>query len=493
MVVGAADSRAYRRLIARMSTIYALGTKLGRAAIGVIRVLGPELNYIYSQLTRSKQPPTPRVSTLRRLYDHNHQMLDEALALYFKGPHSYTGEDLLELHVHGGTAIISLVLKAIERLHNPKENRIIRYAQNGEFSQRAFLNGRFDLTEIEGVREMIDAETETQRKAAVANMRGDTRALFSRWRQEILRQIALLTTVIDFGEEQDLDEVADLFNQVEANIDVLRREIKQYLRKVEGSRLLLTGINVVLLGPPNAGKLSLLNLLSNSDAAIVSDIAGTTRDLVRVPLDIEGYKVVVGDTAGIRELSLADSIEQEGISRAKSSSEAGDLVVVVLPLTQDLTQLGELTIHLDELKQVGKRILVVANKVDLVETTEERLERVQGLAQALHVPTNEIHVVSCTEGDGMEDLSKTLVGLFKDITMSESADPVVISERAQNLLVHDVLYGFDEFSRFKDDEDVVLASELLRQSVEGIGKITGDAIGIEEILGVVFSSFCIGK
>lgn len=476
-----------------MSTIYALGTKLGRAAIGVIRVLGPQLKYIYSQLTKAKQPPTPRVLSLRRLYDHNHQMLDEALALYFQGPNSYTGEDLLELHVHGGTAIISLVLKAIERLHNPAEDRIIRYAQNGEFSQRAFLNGRFDLTEIEGVREMIDAETETQRKAAVANMRGDTRALFTRWRQDILEQIALLTTVIDFGEEQDLDEVAGLFAQVDENISKLRHEIQQYLRKVEGSRLLLTGINVVLLGPPNAGKLSLLNLLSNSEAAIVSDIAGTTRDLVRVPLDIEGYKVVVGDTAGIRELSLADSIEQQGISRAKTSSQAGDLVVVVLPITEEISELSELTTHLQELKEAGKRIMVVANKVDLIDTTEERLERIEALAQALNVPTSQIHVVSCTEGDGMDALSNTLVKHFKDITMSETADPVVISERAQNLLVHDVLYGFDQFSQFKDDEDVVLATELLRQSVEGIGKITGEAIGVEEILGVVFSSFCIGK
>jgi len=483
-------------------TIFALSTKLSRSAIGVVRVSGSQSSYILQKLSRS-QVPTPRVASVRRLYDPRSSiLLDEALVIYFKSPKSYTGEDLLELHLHGGTAIIQSVLKAIKELHDPSSDIQIRYAENGEFSRRAFINGRFDLTEIEGIREMIDAETETQRIAALSSLTGNTKNLFQTWRDEIINNVALLTTVIDFGEEHDVEEVAELFDKVDGNINKLQQQIEQYLIKVRRSEILVKGVKLILLGPPNAGKSSLLNYLANKDAAIVSDIAGTTRDVIDVPLDISGYKVVVGDTAGIRGTDMADSIEREGIRRAKDKSLTGDLVIAVLPVNS--TQgYDELFGHISFLQKEGKEIIVVLNKQDLL--TEQvthsstasksytAVEVATKYSQQLDIPVENFHVVSCITGYGMADLTNTLVENFKSISLSDSTDPIIVSSRVQDLIENDVLHGLEQFRLWKAQDDVVLATESLKQSVEGIGKISGHAIGVEEILGVVFSKFCIGK
>lgn len=416
-------------------------------------------------------------------------MLDEALTLFFKGPNTYTGEDILELHVHGGNAIVKAVLAAIKKLHDENSQRQIRYADHGEFSQRAFLNGRFDLTEVEGIREMIDAETESQRRSALASMTGTNKKILDKWRHDIVNNVALLTTVIDFGEEHDVEETEQLFANVDRNIDGLISEITQYLQKVRGSEILLRGIKVSLLGPPNAGKLSLLNFLSNNDTAIVSDIAGTTRDVLDVPLDIEGYKIVVGDTAGIRSLEDADSIEKEGIKRAKQRALVGDLVLAVLPANENIS--FEFKNHLKLLELANRPVAVIVNKSDLISGNGSDV--ISRFSAELGIPTLSIFLVSCVSEEGMDQLRAGLVRQFKTISLSESSDPIIISARALDLLENDVLSGLNQFKVWKDAEDVVLASECLRQSVEGIGKITGQAIGVEEILGVVFSSFCIGK
>lgn len=466
-------------------TIYALSTRPGRAAIGVIRVLGPNAQHVYHQLTKTKTPPIPKRTSVRRLFGEQ-GVLDEALTVFFRGPKTYTGEDLLEMHVHGGNAIVTAVLRAILKLHRPENGTEIRMAQQGEFSRRAFMNGRLDLTEVEGIREMIDADTETQRLSALASLTGQNKQMFQKWRNEIVHNVALLTTVIDFGEEHDLEETNQLFATVEANVDALIAEIETYLNKVRKSDILLKGIKVSLLGPPNAGKLSLLNYLANSDTAIVSHIAGTTRDILDVPLDIDGFKVVVGDSAGIRSLLDADVIEQEGIRRAKQRALVGDLVVAVLPVDEPIS--ADIIEQFQLLQKEDRPIVVVLNKADLVEHVDK-----SAFAQTLNVPSESLQVVSCITGQGIDLLRESLIHQFKAASMSEKSDPVVISARAQDLLEHDVLYGLQQFKVWKDSEDVVLAEECLRQSVEGIGKITGEAVGVEEILGVVFSSFCIGK
>ncbi|CDK26043.1 unnamed protein product [Kuraishia capsulata CBS 1993] len=472
-------------------TIYALSTRPGRAAIGVIRISGPASTNVFKALTGKTIAPKHRASSLRKLVSpKTGVLLDHALTLFFRGPKSYTGEDLLELHVHGGTAVIEGVLKAIENLHTPYQP--IRHAEKGEFSKRAFQNGRFDLTELEGINSLIHAETESQRLMSLRSMEGETNALFSRWRTDIVNNVALLTTIIDFGEEHGVEETDEIFQTVRNNVLDLQREVSEYIARLDRSEILLRGIQAVLLGPPNAGKSSLLNVISNSNTAIVSDIAGTTRDIINVPLDISGYKVVIGDAAGIRSLNDADQIEAEGIKRAMAKSATADLVLVIVPV-DDLEVDDEFVNHIKQMSKRGKRILVVINKSDLLVNNAD-LERVlTELQSKLGLPSKDFTAVSCSTGVGVDNLLSTLTQEFKSLTWYEDQDPVSISDRAKDILVKDVLYGFEEFLLFSESNDVVLAGETLRYSIEGIGKITGEAVGIEEILGVVFSSFCIGK
>lgn len=478
-------------------TIYALSTKYGRAAIGVVRVSGPQTGLIYSRLTNKNwHDQKPRVAIVRRLYlPTTGLVLDEALTLPFHQPRSYTGEDSLELHLHGGTAICTAVLNAIGSLHNPPLC-VIRYAENGEFSKRAFVNGRFDLTEIEGIKAVIDAETESQRILAMSSVTGGTSTMFSSWRNEILHNMALLTTVIDFGEDHDVEEINTLFKTVNTNITQLSVEISNYLLKCDRLEVLLRGIKLVLLGPPNAGKSSLMNLLVNHQAAIVSDVPGTTRDTINVPVDIGGYKVIVGDTAGIRSLKYDNyddniKIEAEGIRRTKTLSRGADIIMAVLPML-DCQSMTQVTDHISLLNELGKQVMIVLNKLDLVPDSQVD-DAVLRYSTLLRIPREQFRIISCLTGKGVTELQEGLVQQFKRVSDSVSHDPIVVSTRTKDLIRHDVLYGFEQFHQCYDIDDIVLACESLKQSVEGIGKITGDAIGVEEILQVVFSSFCIGK
>jgi tRNA modification GTPase len=413
--------------------------------------------------------------------------LDEALAIYFQKPRTYTGEDLVELHVHGGTAVIQSVLKAIEQLHDAEHP--VRYAEAGEFSRRAFSNGRFDLTEIEGIRELIDAETESARIAAVNSATGSNKVLFKDWRDRLVHNLGLLTAIIDFAEDTEIEDIENIYTTVSRNIDSLESEINAFLKRGERSEILLKGIKVILLGPPNAGKSSILNKLASTEAAIVSDMAGTTRDVINVPLNIKGYKVIVGDTAGIRDIEKADTIEAIGIQRAKTLSEQGDLVLVVLPV-DNLGLDDELNLHIQELKK-SKDVVVILNKCDLLSSESDQI--INSLSAELDLDFESFVPVSCLQDTGLEELSNQLVQRFKKISLTEHNDPIIVTTRVRDILLNDVLYGFQEFERFKDLDDVVIATDSLQQSIEGIGKITGETVGVEEVLGVVFSSFCVGK
>lgn len=490
------QKRLHSTIRSTQPTIFALSTPLAKSAIAVVRISGPQSSYIYNKLTKTETPPKNRIASVRKLYSPtvSSKLLDESLTLFFAKPRTYTGLDLLELHLHGGIAIIKAVLEAISALHDPDNGVIIRQAEPGEFSKQAFANGKYDLTALEGISEMINAETELQRLASLASMSGQTKDIFNKWRQDLLENVANLTTLIDFGEDHDLEETAILFDSVSEKIKVMESEIGEYLHRTKSSEVLLKGINLTLVGPPNAGKSSILNTLSNREAAIVSNIAGTTRDVLELPLEIGGFKVVLGDTAGIRLLSEADEIEQEGIRRAMRKSEAADFVIMVLDPTQ-ITGLDEMKNLLSTLHASGKQILIVLNKEDLyqdrVNTLRDWYLHKLGVA---HSPQQiSILPISCLTGAGIEELRLEMIKRFKVITETVSSDPVIISSRVQDILQNDVLYGFKEFFVWKEHDDVVLATECLRQSIEGIGKITGEAIGVEEILGVVFSNFCIGK
>ncbi|CCH45997.1 tRNA modification GTPase [Wickerhamomyces ciferrii] len=457
-----------------LPTVYALSTSHGRAAIGVIRVTGTESQF---------------VTSVRKLYDPKTSiLLDESLAILFNGPKSYTGEDLLELHLHGGNAVIKAVLKAIESLHT--NEKPIRYAEAGEFSKRAFQNGRFDLTEIEGIRELIDAETESQRVGALDSMTGSNKIRFLEWREKIVDSIGLLTAIIDFSEDAEIEDIDNIYKNVDKKVTELQKEIDQFLKRTQSSEVLLKGIKLTLLGPPNAGKSSILNKLANEEAAIVSDIAGTTRDIINVPLNIHGYKVVVGDTAGIRDLAKADKIEAEGIKRAKIQAQVGDLVIVVLPAND--AHIDEELVDLIKVLNKEKKVLVILNKCDLV-SKEEVMHLIDNSSHILNVPKDNFLPVSCYNDEGIDQLSNGLIEEFKVISATEKSDPIMITQRVKDILINDVLNGFNEFKTYKDLDDVVIATESLTQSVEGIGKITGETVGVEEVLGVVFSSFCVGK
>lgn len=468
------------------STIYALSTHFSRAAIGVIRISGPRAAHVVRQLTQSPLPK-PRVATVRRLYSQEQTLLDEALAIYFKEPRTYTGEDLVELHVHGGTAVIQSVLAAIGELH--QHDAPVRYAEAGEFSRRAFTNGRVDLTEIEGIRELIDAETESARIAAVNSATGSHKLTFKNWRDRLVKNVGMLTAIIDFAEDTEIEDIEKIYASVNRDIEQLEMQIDSFLERGARSEILLKGIKMILLGPPNAGKSSILNKLASTDAAIVSDIAGTTRDVINVPLNIKGYKVIVGDTAGIRDLAKTDTIEAEGIKRAKHISSQGDLVIVVLPV-DDLTIDNELKLHIKELK-LSKDVLVILNKCDLLKVDQQSL--IEQLSEELDLDNSAFMPVSCITDQGLENLSDSLVQNFKRISLTEHTDPIIVTTRVRDILKHDVLQGFADFHCFKDLDDVVIATDSLQQSIDGIGKITGESVGVEEVLGVVFSSFCVGK
>jgi len=471
-----------------LPTVYALSTHFARSAIGVVRISGTHSEYVLQQLTKQPIPKT-RVASVRKLYEPNtSKLLDECLAILFKSPKSYTGEDLVELHLHGGTAVIQAVLKSIESLHS--EERSIRYAEAGDFSKRAFQNGRFDLTEIEGIRELIDAETESQRQGVMSSVTGSNKQMFLEWREKMVDSAGLLTAIIDFAEDSEIEDIKHIYDTVDQKIKELEDDITRFLKRTEGSEVLLKGIKLTLLGPPNAGKSSILNQLANEEAAIVSDIAGTTRDIINIPLNIQGYKVVIGDTAGIRDLAKADKIEAEGIKRAKMQAQVGDLVVVVLG-TDNMTIEDEL-VDMVKLLSSEKKVLVVLNKCDLVK--EENVDYfVNDVSCRLGIPQENFIPVSCLDEKGLDMLSAQLTSEFKRISSTETTEPIIITQRVKDILINDVLAGFKEFQTYKDLDDVVIATESLTQSIEGIGKITGETVGVEEVLGVVFSSFCVGK
>ncbi len=443
-------------------TIFALATAAGRAAVAVVRVSGPATLSIVEALCG--RPPKPRLAALRKLR-HRGVELDEALVLRFEGPASYTGEDSAEFHVHGGRAVVEALLAALVE-------RGLRLAEPGEFTRRAFENGKLDLAQAEGVADLIDAETEAQRRQALGQVGGALSQRYDRWRDLLVQSLAMLEAAVDFPDEDLPEEVAQ---RARPGLRTLSAELDAALADVSRGRRVRDGFRIALVGAPNAGKSTLLNGLAERDAAIVTDIPGTTRDVIEVPLVLEGYRVLVADTAGIRE--TADAIEAEGVRRARAWSEDADLRLWVV----DGFHVKH-TVKLEEAVRDGDWL--VLNKADIADPIAlddaERRWAGEGLRTVR---------LSAKSADAVGGLRAALADHVADI-LAGAEFPAATRLRHAERLREAQAYLARALSEV--GLEVELAAEDVRLAARALEKITG-RVDPEDVLGRVFSTFCIGK
>ena len=435
-------------------TIYALASGHGKAGVAVCRISGVNALAVLPAFGHAA-PLAARMATLVRLADADGP-IDQALALAFPAPHSFTGEDVIELHTHGSPAVMRRLLDALSRLPG------LRMAEPGEFARRAFLNNKFDLLEAEGLADLIDAETPAQHAQALRQMGGDMSARLTALRERILVPLALLEAYIDFPEE-DIPE--ETLAEVNAGIASLTADIAALLDDGGIGEKIRDGIEIVIFGPPNAGKSSLLNALARRDVAIVSEEAGTTRDMIEVHLNLDGYAVTLVDTAGLRE-QASGAIEAEGIRRAQHRARNATLKLAVL----DIVTAAEDYKHIQAL--IDQNTLVVLNKSDLADTPHSLLF--------------DTHV-SASSGDGID----RLIALLKDRVAGLVADapsPLITRARHREALAQ----ALAALTRFSTRLPLELMGEELRAAAQAIGKITGK-ITADDLLDVVFRRFCIGK
>lgn len=521
-------------------TIYALSTAPGRAAIAVIRISGPACTEIYQALCPARKPLRPRYAAVRSLYQPRQPpspetLLDSsALLLHFPAPRTATGEDVLELHVHGGTAVVKAVLAAIPLCTS--RAGAIRYAEPGEFTRRAFMNDRLDLTQVEALGDILSAATEQQRRLSVRGTTSQLAVRYETWRKSLLYARGELEALIDFSEDQHFDESpALLAASVADQVRELSRLLQAHSQNAVRGELLRNGISISLLGAPNAGKSSLLNRVVGREAAIVSQEAGTTRDVVEVGIDLGGYLCRLGDTAGLRSaLSGRDGdlaehmrekiglIEKEGMRRAKARAEESNVVIVVLSCERSN---GQVVLNLDrevietaaKLSTEKDNVVVVLNKVDLFSdsdlSTPQAVEQIRAALPC--VQHADIVPISCTEPDPrrsqIDRFLDRLVKRFENMTSplritSADTDPSIwqeslgATERHRRLLDECQLHlqqFLDEVELHHTtgsgelddgDIDIVLAAESLRAAANCLARITGkgEAGDVEEVLGVVF-------
>lgn len=501
-------------------TIYAVSTAPGRAGIAIVRISGPACLDIYKSFCPLKPFPKPRYATLRTLYDPSNatNVLDSgALALYFPAPRTVTGQEVLELHIHGGTATVKAVLSAIPKCFSEST---IRYAEPGEFTKRAFQNNRLDLAQVEALSDTLSAETEQQRRAAVRGNSGNLGRIYERWREQLLYARGELEALIDFAEDQHFDESpSELLSNVTAQVKVMLDAIASHEAAGKRGELLKKGIRVSLLGPPNAGKSSLLNQIVGREASIVSQDAGTTRDIVEVSLDIRGYLCTFADTAGLRsQHDKAErmwgrqppigAVEQEGIRRAKAKARESDVVIALISVQPN----SEIAIDHDIIKiaRAAPHSIIVINKNDASSEHYLPPESIAGFQGIISDHQTSVVAISCKDAQeqssshsnpgNIKGLIDQLVEIFKEMTHlpTDMQDLLGVTERQRQLLTSCSQYlkiFINEAQSQERECDIVLAAEHLRSAANCLSRITGrgDAGDVEEVLGVVFEKFCVGK
>ncbi|XP_011679485.2 tRNA modification GTPase GTPBP3, mitochondrial [Strongylocentrotus purpuratus] len=507
-------------------TIFALASGHGKCGVAVVRVSGPQAKVVFDKMIPSKRAIGTRQAVLSPIYDPTtNELIDHGLILWFTGPKSFTGEDVCELQVHGGPAVIAALYGALGKLDG------FHLAEPGEFSKRAFYNGKLDLTEVEGLGDLIQAETEAQRQQAVRQMSGVLSKLYEGWRGRLIRTVAHVEAFIDFSEDENIEE--GVLEEARQEVEQLLTEVRRHLQDSRKGERLRSGVHVTIAGQPNVGKSTLLNALCQRPAAIVSPIAGTTRDVVESSLNIGGYPVILSDTAGIRE-SL-DEIEREGVRRARERTNLADLVIYMLDATTLDPQpspkafLEQIDSYVTQSKLWENRtprlcdentpvnnenspvsnenspvsndndgdqrdVIVMVNKMDLVDG-ESKTMLLSVMPDVLMRRGNgererqSVLPVSCKTEEGMDGFLDLLQEKLKKMCSNPtSSDPYLTQERHRNHLTECAL----SLQSFESRDDLVMAAEELRIALRQLGKITGH-VTTEEVLDVIFKDFCIGK
>ena len=442
-------------------TIFALSTGPGISGIAVVRVSGKETSKVINLLTNNKLP-VPRVATLRKINKINtSELIDEGIILWFPGPESYTGEDMAEFHIHGSKAVIEALHASMSEIEN------CRFAEPGEFTKLAFHNGKINLLKAESIADLISSETEIQRQQAIKIMNGKSSDRFNALREKLLKILAHVEAKIDFPDE---DLPTEILNNIKTISNEVLLDIKKILEDQGVGERIREGFKIAIVGPANAGKSSLINHLSNRDVAIVSEIAGTTRDVIETHLNIDGYPVVVSDTAGIRESK--NEIEKKGIKLALDKAENADLKLIVIE-ANNVDFKGVLK------DLVDKNAILIINKSDLL---KEDLG--SDIKKFEHV------LISIKNNHNLDNLILKIKNKLKNKFITNN-DILITRERHRQHLQQCLNY-LKDFGEKNQSEDFDKAAEDLRLATRHLGMIVGK-VDVEEILGSIFNDFCIGK
>ena len=442
-------------------TIYALSTGPGVSGLAVIRVSGKNTSLVVKKLTGDKLP-RPRVATLKKFNKNGQKkLIDEGIIIWFPGPNSYTGEDLAEFHIHGSRAVIKAMHLAISKVRN------CRLAEPGEFTKRAFQNGRINLLKAESIGDLIASETEIQRKQALKIMNGKSADKFNKWRRALLKILSNVEAKIDFPDE---DLPKNIIKDIHKNSRKILKEIKKTLDDEQVGETIREGFKIAIIGPPNSGKSSLLNYLAKRDAAIVSKIAGTTRDVIETHLSLDGFPVILSDTAGIRE--SRNEIEKKGIKIALKRAENADLKLVIVSAKN-----ADFKGIFNDL--LAKNAILVVNKSDLI----------NGKLNFKFNKYNHI-LISIKNNLNLNTLIKKIKNKLKNKFLS-TTDIMITRERHRQHLISCVQH-LENFENKKSTLDFDKAAEDLRLSTRHLGMIVGK-VDVEELLDSIFADFCIGK
>jgi len=442
-------------------TIYALSSGPGISGVAVVRVSGEDTAKVVKTITREELPP-PRVATLKKFFKNKSNLLiDEGVIIWFPGPNSYTGEDLAEFHVHGSRAVISALHASISEVKN------CRLAEPGEFTKIAFQNGKINLLKAESIADLISSETEIQRKQAIKIMSGETANQFNSWRERLLKILSYFEAKIDFPDD---DLPKDILKEIQKNSDKILLEMQRALDDQKVGERIREGFKIAIVGPTNAGKSSLINYLSKRDVAIVSEIAGTTRDVIETHLNLDGYPVVVSDTAGIRDSK--SEIEKKGMKIALNRAEDADLKLVILDSKSD--NFSKIIQNL-----MDENAILVVNKSDLLNgNINEKFKNYDYV------------LISVKKNLNLDQLILKIKNKLKNKFVSHQN--ILITRERHRQHLERCIFHLIEFKNKKESEEFDKAAEDLRLATRQLGMIVGK-VDVEEILGSIFNDFCIGK